>query len=169
MSWNQLNVVVRGLGGVHVCAVAEEESNMTRVLVEQLDGSCIELNLHPSWTIRVVKRMIEQQTGVPLLEQHLALVSMDEQMKDTMTVSGCAIQAGAKLLLTRVERPWQFDPAIIASIQAEIANNDANETALLSGLTDDEVAALETKFSFIFPPDLREWLQVGVPVHADTR
>lgn len=54
-------------------------------------------------------------------------------------------------------RTSDFDPEIIASILESI------NFPKRPGLTDEQVAKIQTKFCFVFPPDLRAFLQVGFP------
>jgi hypothetical protein len=55
-----------------------------------------------------------------------------------------------------------YDPALIRRLQERLAASGKCE--LLRGLSASELAALEAKFRFQFPPDLAAFLSAGVPV-----
>ena len=55
-----------------------------------------------------------------------------------------------------------YNPLLIIKIQERMVERGCCE--LLPGLSEDEIKRIETKFSFIFPPETREFLQIGVPV-----
>ena len=54
-------------------------------------------------------------------------------------------------------------PRFNSEIDASIALMKAHGVVFESGLSDDEVMAVESRFHFQFPPDLRAFLQVALP------
>jgi len=56
----------------------------------------------------------------------------------------------------------RYEPALVRRLQERLAESGACE--LLRGLSASELAALEAKFCFQFPPDLAAFLSAGVPV-----
>jgi hypothetical protein len=65
-------------------------------------------------------------------------------------------------LSARVAAAIAYDPVAIKRVQKHLV--DARRCALLPGLEEHELTALQQKFGIRFPPELRSFLRCGVPI-----
>ena len=71
--------------------------SLTQVLIRTLTGKTITLDVKPSDTIYIVKRMIEDKEGTPAGQQRL--VVSGRQPRDEITLADCGIRQHATLVL----------------------------------------------------------------------
>lgn len=83
-------------------------------------------------------------------------------LRDDVALEDAGVAAQATLAAS------PLSASAVQSVQRAVADGD-DTVELAEGLTDAEVAAVEAKYGFAFPPDLRFFYQVGVPRRARAR
>mmetsp|Transcript_45878 Transcript_45878/g.71880 ORF Transcript_45878/g.71880 Transcript_45878/m.71880 type:complete len:91 (+) Transcript_45878:92-364(+) len=69
------------------------------------------------------------------------------------------------------EATLQFDAEEVRGVQNQLANlkhQNGRRVRILDGLSNSQVETLEAKYSFKFPPDVKFFLQIGVPINISS-
>lgn len=98
--------------------------------------------------------IVAEELGVDKVQ--VVLSNGDDKLSG-VTLCDAGVKDGSTLVAT--VKTSDFDPDIIATILESVPGEKRQ------GLTNEQVGKIQTKYGFIFPPDLRAFLQVGIPEH----
>jgi len=107
-------------------------------------------SIDSSEQLHVLQERVAEALGIEPFQLILLLGSKYLNASKTLAEQGISDGSSLTMIL------HEFDAGTIEAIQKEMGS-------MLPGLTSQEVQIAEGKFGFQFPPDLKAFLQVGVP------